>query len=103
MKIISWNCRGLGCTQKDATIKDLVKMEKPMVLLIQETKMKSKDAIQMSKQPWISSEGIVEDYRGTLGGLCSLWNPQELSLKFSRFKIIQIAKIFQHFQYLYVG
>jgi exonuclease III len=39
MQYVSWNCRGLGSTLKEEAIKDLVRLVRPEVLLIQETKL----------------------------------------------------------------
>ena len=39
MQYVSWNCRGLGTALKEEAIRDLVRVLRPEVLLIQETKM----------------------------------------------------------------
>ena len=39
LKTVSWNCRGLGGLIKVESIKDIIKTEKPNILLLQETKM----------------------------------------------------------------
>ena len=38
MKIISWNTRGLGSRKKKRVVKDFLRLEKPDVVMIQETK-----------------------------------------------------------------
>lgn len=43
MKVLSWNCRGLGSKVKEEAMKDLIILAQPDILLIQETKME-KDA-----------------------------------------------------------
>ena len=40
MKIISWNVRGLGSSNKRRVIKDFLRLENPDVVMIQETKKK---------------------------------------------------------------
>jgi exonuclease III len=47
MILISWNSEGLGSTPKVVTVKDLIRLEKPMILLIQENKMKSSKANEL--------------------------------------------------------
>jgi len=39
MKVLSWNCRGLGGRSKEEEMKDLLIISHPDLLLIQETKM----------------------------------------------------------------
>ena len=38
MKIISWNTRGLGSRKKRRVVKDFLRLEKPDVVMMQETK-----------------------------------------------------------------
>jgi exonuclease III len=40
MKLVSWNCRGLGGREKKEAIGKIIRVEKPQILLIQETKMR---------------------------------------------------------------
>jgi exonuclease III len=42
MKVLSWNCGGLGSPSKSDLVKSLVKQEKLKVLLLQETKICTK-------------------------------------------------------------
>jgi exonuclease III len=39
MKIVSWNCRGLGSNHKKEELKKLLQVEKPSILMLQETKL----------------------------------------------------------------
>ena len=43
MKIISWNVRGLGSSNKRRVIKDFLRLENPDVVMIQETKKEKCD------------------------------------------------------------
>ena len=43
MKIISWNVRGLGSSNKRRVIKDFLRLEKSDVVMIQETKKEKCD------------------------------------------------------------
>ena len=38
MKIINWNTRGLGSRKKRRVVKDFLRLEKPDIVMIQETK-----------------------------------------------------------------
>jgi exonuclease III len=46
MKIISWNCRGLGSNHKKEEIKKLLQVEKPSILMLQETKMREQETLK---------------------------------------------------------
>jgi exonuclease III len=50
MKFLSWNCRGFGSNSKVEALKDLVKIEKPSVILLQETKMEDFLSIRTSQK-----------------------------------------------------
>ena len=43
MEIISWNIRGIGSKKKKRVVKDFLCLENPNVVLLQETKRKSRD------------------------------------------------------------
>ena len=49
MKYISWNCRGLGSTLKEEAMRDLIRIHKPEILLVQETKMEEPAILQIGK------------------------------------------------------
>lgn len=50
MKVVSWNCKGLGNENKEEALKDPLKIEKLDVILNQETKMEEKEALQVGKK-----------------------------------------------------
>ena len=52
MKYISWNCRGLGSTLKEEAMRDLIRIHKPEILLVQETKMEETAILQTGKKFW---------------------------------------------------
>jgi exonuclease III len=56
MKVVSWNCRGLGQREKKEAMGNLIKTERPHILLIQETKMQGSEALREMKQIWKASE-----------------------------------------------
>lgn len=47
IKIGSWNSRGLGSRRKEETLCDLIKQENPFILLIQETKFSTTNALKV--------------------------------------------------------
>ena len=68
MRYISWNCRGLGSALKEDALKDIVRIYNPEILLIQETKMKEVDLLQLGKKFWKKGPGIAINSRGASGG-----------------------------------
>jgi exonuclease III len=47
MIMVSWNCSGLGSASKLNVVKELISIEKPPILLIQETKMNVEEATKL--------------------------------------------------------
>jgi exonuclease III len=45
MKVVSWNCRGTGQWEKKEAMGKLIRIEKPHILLIQETKLQGNEAL----------------------------------------------------------
>ena len=68
MKLVSWNCRGLGGSQKIEVIKRLKTMELASILLIQETKKSAEDSIATLKKNWPKGEGYAISSIGASGG-----------------------------------
>eukprot|EP00253_Pinus_taeda_P006730 PITA_06730 len=80
MKLVSWNCRGLGNPAKIESVKDLLKSEPADILLLQETKIAGPALLEISKSSWKKSSGIAVSARGTLGGLATLWSEDKFQL-----------------------
>ena len=80
MKIVSWNCRGMGSKVKEEATIILIRREAPDILLIQETKMEDNEFLQISKKFWKGSSGQAVSARGASGKLGSLWNPLKYRL-----------------------
>eukprot|EP00253_Pinus_taeda_P021309 PITA_21309 len=80
MKIISWNCRGMGSKIKEEAIRNLIRLEAPDILLLQETKMEEPEFLQVSKKLWKNSDASAVAARGASGGLGALWNGNRFSL-----------------------
>jgi exonuclease III len=75
MKVVYWNCRGLGQKKKKAMGK-LIRTKNPQILLIQEMKLQGEDALREIKQIWNPSSGVALSARGASGGICTVWNAQ---------------------------
>ena len=80
MQFVSWNCRGLGSKSKEEAIKDLVRMNYPEILLIQEMKIEKPETIQARKNFWNKGEGRAVIARGASGGLATFWNSSMFDL-----------------------
>ena len=80
MQYVSWNCRGLGNTNKVQAVKDLLKMAPAEILLLQETKIGEDALLLLSKNNWNFSMGKAVSARGTCGGLATLWNEKNFIL-----------------------
>ena len=84
MKVISWNYRGLRGSSKVEALKDIVKTEKPDILLIQETKMRVVETMELSRF-WKNYHGKSISSKGDYGGITTLVS--------SKFSIISIREI----------
>jgi exonuclease III len=80
MRLVSWNCRGLGNPMKADAVKDLLKIEPSDILMIQETKIEGKALLDISKKKWKKNAGIAVSSRGSSGGLATLWTEELLQL-----------------------
>jgi len=72
MKIISWNVYGLGNPRGLRTLCDLVKMEAPDILFLQETRLKAHE-FEVCKFKLGFVNYLVVDCQGRKGGLTVLW------------------------------
>ena len=80
MKLVSWNCRGLGNPSKIEAVKDLLKIDSPEILMLQETKIEGEALLEISRTKWNKRTGKVVSARGTSGGLATLWNEDSFHL-----------------------
>jgi exonuclease III len=76
MKVVSWNCRGMGKQRKKEDLGKLIHSEKPSILLIQETKLRDTEILLEMQKNWKKSKGSTISARGASGGLCTLWNSE---------------------------
>ena len=74
MKTVSWNCIGLGETNKVEAIKDIIKSERPDILLIQETKMSDVEVLALSHLFWKNSQGNTISFRGASRGIATFFS-----------------------------
>ena len=74
MRYISQNCRGLGSTLKEEAMKDLVRIHKPEILLVQETKMEETTILQTGKKFWKTGSGVANSSRGASRGIATFWD-----------------------------
>ena len=79
MKLVSWNYRGLGGSQKIEVIKRFKSMESASILLIQETKKSTEDSISTLKSFWPKGEGYAISSMGASGGLLSWWDTDKFA------------------------
>jgi exonuclease III len=80
MKFISWNIRGLMGRPNNQLLKQRISSEKPIVVMIQETKCLHHLLQTLASRIWPCSLAIALDAQGSAGGLSLLWNPSEISL-----------------------
>jgi len=80
MKIISWNIRGSNGPQKRRLLKRKISMEKPAVLMLQETKCSVEEITRIGSQAWRGCSTAAIDAQGASGGLAILWDPNQVRL-----------------------
>ena len=80
MKVVSWNCRGLGSHLKEEAMKYLMCISSPDVLLVQETELEEHEFIKASNLFWEKGEGVTLSARGASGGLGTLCNSSKFEL-----------------------
>ena len=80
MKVLSWNCRGMGSKAKEEAMKDLIRLSQPDILLIQETKMEKEAFLQVSGNFWKKGGGLPVSSRGASGGIGMLWDDKKVEL-----------------------
>jgi len=84
MKLVSWNCSGLGSKEEIESLRNLIKSKRPQILLLQETKMKDQAILQECKHIWKNSMGLSIISWGASGGIYTLWKPHQFQLVASK-------------------
>jgi len=59
MKMVSWNCRGAGNPSKVKAIGDMLKMENPDLVMIQETKLEEKQILIYGEKKWKKKKALL--------------------------------------------
>ena len=67
MKVISWNIRGCNHQRKIKALGRKIRMEKPDVLFLQETKCSYETMLRIGPKIWKGSRVMVTDVTG-MGG-----------------------------------
>jgi exonuclease III len=74
MKLVSWNCRGLGSKEKKEAMGKFIRSEKPQILLVYETKLGESETLHEMQYIWKKIIGVALSSRGASGGICTFWN-----------------------------
>src|SRR5271168_395039 len=80
MKLVSWNVRGLNSPGKSRMLKNMIKMEKPQMCFLQETKCNNSTLERILSKAWPGCRSVVVDALGASGGLAIAWNTQVVNL-----------------------
>lgn len=75
MKLICWNCQGLGSPLTIQSLRALVAQEKPTVLCLLETKNRE-EVVQRTQKRLKFQHRFTVSPRGLAGGLALFWNEQ---------------------------
>ena len=78
MKIPSLNYRGLASTQKKLALKRMIQVQKPNIILLQETLGTEEEVSRVLSSISSSFTFLAQSAKGHLGGLAIVWNPTML-------------------------
>lgn len=79
--------------RKIRLIKNMIKMEKPQILFLQETKCNNTTLEKILNKGWTGSKEVAVDASGASGGLAIAWNSQKIALTdlHASHNLIQVA------------
>ena len=83
MRIISWNCRGIGNPWSVRALHDMVRRWKPKIVFLMETKSKAK-RMEKIKNKIGFANGLIVPSRGRSGGVALLWT-REVNLDINNY------------------
>jgi len=81
LKIITWNIRGIGSDSKRRSIKNRILLEKPDMIILQETKCSEINLQNFIQKSWKKARAIATDAKGNSGGLAIIWDPNILHME----------------------
>ena len=68
---------------KAKAVTNLLKIESPEVIMLQETKIEEETLLASTKTKWKKNDGKVVGARGSSGGLAMLWSEDKFHLESS--------------------
>ena len=83
IRVISWNCRGLGNPRSARALHDMVRQWNPKVVFLIETKAKNRRMERIKNRIGLAN-GLIVPCVGRKGGLALLWT-REIDLKIKSF------------------
>ena len=81
MRLVSWNCIGLGNPLKAEAVKDLLKVESLEILMLQENKIEGDTLLEIRKLKWKKNARKVISARGSSSVLATLWSEDKFHLE----------------------
>ena len=73
----------MGNPVKSEAVKDLLKIETPEILMLQETKIEGDSLLQINSNKWKKNAGKAISIKGSSRGLATLWADEEFTLESS--------------------
>lgn len=75
IKLLSWNCRGLGCVKKCEVVRNVIKQLRYGVCLLQETKWNQSNFIYYSRilPTFYDRNCVVVHAANSVGGILIVW------------------------------
>ena len=95
MKVLSWNCRGLGSRTKEDSMLYIIYLHQPDILLVQETKMEENVFLHVSQKFWKKGGKAAISSRGASGGIGTLWDDKKfeaVDIKYSSCWILTLLR-----------
>jgi len=88
MRLISWNCQGLGNPLTVQALKVLVTQEKPDIVFLMETKNQTQQILSIQRKLNFSA-GFFQEPTGLAGGLALFWtNKVSLNITYQSFDML---------------
>ena len=91
IRVISWNCRGLGNPRSARALHDMVRQWNPKVVFVIETKAKNRRMERIKNKIGLAN-GLIVPCVGRKGGLALLWT-REIDLEIKSFSQSHIVAV----------